>query len=92
MRHAKLDGQLAAQLLRYLIDNQLPEIPPTNLQTKLLNPLKRWFELEGWIVNNISQALLTVGRNNLTISFYPALPNPLSRLFNIHFNNNGQLS
>ncbi|WP_322489580.1 DUF1998 domain-containing protein [Chloroflexus sp.] len=93
IRHAQLDRRLAAQLLRYLIDDQLPAIPPTNLQTKLLEPLKRWFELEGSMVSHSSRAPLTVERNHrtITIGVYHALLDPLSPLFHHPLQRYGKL-
>jgi hypothetical protein len=93
IRYAQLDRWLAAQLLRYLIDDQLPAIPSTNLQTKLLEPLKRWFALEGWMVSHSSRAPLTVKRNyrTMTIGVYPALLDPLSPLFHHPLQGYGKL-
>lgn len=46
--HAHLDRHLGAQLLRYMIHSKLPSISDIEIQSKVLEPLVRLLQLEGY--------------------------------------------
>jgi ATP-dependent helicase YprA (DUF1998 family) len=49
--HTRLDRHLAAQILRYVMEDTLPIAATMAGQRKQLAPLRRYLELEGWQVN-----------------------------------------
>ncbi|OBA46532.1 hypothetical protein A5789_04125 [Nocardia sp. 852002-51101_SCH5132738] len=75
--HGRLDRHLALLLFDYAIDGRIPALPAPKQQEKLLAPLKRYFELEGWSVDPNSAATrpLSVSKINSKIvaGVYPAL-------------------
>ena len=48
MLHERLDRQLGAQLLAFMIDGAVPAIASPERQAEMLAPLARYLELEGW--------------------------------------------
>lgn len=83
MRHSKLDRHLAAHLLRYLMYGELPPILQVKQQRQVLDPLRRFFELEGWSVRGDAAIPLIVskGQQVIRVGLYPALLNPASARF-----------
>ncbi len=83
--HAALDRRLAAHILRYLMNGELPTLPPIAEQRRLLKPLQRFFELEGWeCTDKHNDTPLSIRGNGriVAIGIYPALLNPTSPVFN----------
>ncbi|MET8429730.1 DEAD/DEAH box helicase [Nocardia sp. NPDC004860] len=75
--HGRLDRHLALSLFDYSIDGAIPALPEMKRQEKLLDPLKRYFQLEGWSVgSNRSESRplsLSDGNSNVVVGAYPAL-------------------
>lgn len=83
--HAALDRRLAAHMLRHLMYGELPPVPSVAEQRRLLKPLQRFFELEGWECtdthNDIPLSIRGDGRI-AALGVYPALLNAASPAFN----------
>ncbi len=74
--HPRLDRRLGLQLLRYARFSEQPSIPPSAEQRNTLEPLARFFKLEGWSVNWADSALVATpehGSKPVAIGTYPAL-------------------
>lgn len=72
--HGRLDRRLALQLLRYFRTGEVPAFPSPSEQTRVLRPLARFLELEGWTTEaDTSGALRCEGPSSMTIGIYPAL-------------------
>lgn len=75
--HGRLDRHLALALFDYSIDGSIPALPGIKRQEELLDPLKRYFELEGWSVdpNNSASRPLSVSNidSKIVAGAYPAL-------------------
>lgn len=75
--HGRLDRHLALALFDYSIDGSIPALPGIKRQEELLDPLKRYFELEGWSVdpNNSASRPLSVSNidSEIVAGAYPAL-------------------
>lgn len=75
--HGRLDRHLALDLFDYSVEGRIPALPVMAQQQELLDPLKRYFELEGWSVdpNSSTSRPLSVSNANSKIvaGAYPAL-------------------
>jgi ATP-dependent helicase YprA (DUF1998 family) len=72
--HSRLDRRLARQLLRYFRAGAAPPFASASEQARILRPLKRFLELEGWtMATDSSGALRCDGPRATTIAVYPAL-------------------
>lgn len=74
--HGSLDRRLATQVLRHLMFGEVPMVPPFEVQRRILAPLQRFLELEGWEVErNQDEAPLSVqwSGQQILIGVYPAL-------------------
>ena len=72
--HGRLDRRLALQLLRYFRTGEVPAFPSQSQQARMLRPLARFLELEGWTTaSDSSGALRCDGPRSMTVGLYPAL-------------------
>ncbi|MGW5108087.1 DEAD/DEAH box helicase [Nocardia sp. NPDC004123] len=75
--HGRLDRHLALSLFDYSIGGAIPALPEIERQEKLLDPLKRYFQLEGWSVDSNGPASrplsVSDGNSNVVVGAYPAL-------------------
>lgn len=72
--HGRLDRRLALQLLRYFRTGEVPAFASTSEQARVLRPLARFLELEGWATaSDASGALRCDGPRTMTVGIYPAL-------------------
>jgi Lhr-like helicase len=72
--HGRLDRRLALQLLRYFRTGAIPPFPSAAEQTRVLRPLARFLELEGWTTTTLSDgALRCVGPRSMTVGVFPSL-------------------
>jgi hypothetical protein len=72
--HSRLDRRLALQLLRYFREGNVPPFPSVAEQTRVLRPLARFLELEGWTTKSDSSgALRCDGPRSMTVGVFPAL-------------------
>src|SRR5690606_23622425 len=72
--HGRLDRRLALQLLRYFRTGEVPAFASTSEQARMLRPLARFLELEGWTTaSDSSGALRCDGPRSVTVALYPAL-------------------
>jgi len=72
--HARLDRRLALQLLRYFRTGAVPPFASPAEQTRILRPLTRFLELEGWsAAPDSTGAMRFTGPRAMTVAVYPAL-------------------
>lgn len=72
--HAHLDRRLALQLLRFFRTGAVPPFASATEHARILRPLARFLELEGWkTATDGSGALRCDGPRSITIGVYPAL-------------------
>lgn len=72
--HGRLDRRLALQLLRFFRMGAVPPFASAAEQARVLRPLARFLELEGWTTATDSTgALRCDGSRSMTIGVYPAL-------------------
>lgn len=72
--HGRLDRRLALQLIRYFRTGEVPAVASSSEQTRMLRPLARYLELEGWTtVTDASGALRCDGPRSMTVGIFPAL-------------------
>jgi Lhr-like helicase len=72
--HGRLDRRLALQLLRFFRTGEVPPFASASEQTRVLRPLARFLELEGWTTATDSTgALRCEGPRSMTVAVYPAL-------------------
>jgi hypothetical protein len=72
--HSRLDRRLALQLLRYFRTSEVPPFASPSEQARVLRPLARFLELEGWTTaTDSSGALRCNGPRSMTVGIYPAL-------------------
>lgn len=72
--HGRLDRRLALQLLRYFRTGSVPSFASAAEQARVLRPLARFLELEGWnTAADASGALRCEGLRSMTVGIYPAL-------------------
>jgi Lhr-like helicase len=72
--HGRLDRRLALQLLRYFRTGEVPALAASSEQSRVLRPLARFLELEGWTTaTDASGALRCDGPRSMTVGIYPAL-------------------
>lgn len=72
--HGRLDRRLALHLLRYFRTGAVPPFASAVGQARVLRPLARFLELEGWTTTvDPSGALRCDGRRAMTVGVYPAL-------------------
>jgi ATP-dependent helicase YprA (DUF1998 family) len=72
--HSRLDRRLALRLLRFFRTGAVPPFASAVEQARVLRPLKRFLELEGWTTGTDSSgALRCDGPRAMTIGVYPAL-------------------
>lgn len=72
--HGRLDRRLALQLLRYFRTGAVPPYASAAEQARVIRPLARFLELEGWTTStDESGSLHCAGPRALTVGVYPAL-------------------
>jgi hypothetical protein len=72
--HSRLDRRLALQLLRFFRTGAVPPFASAAEHTRVLRPLARFLELEGWTTaTDSSGALRCDGQHSMTVGVYPAL-------------------
>jgi ATP-dependent helicase YprA (DUF1998 family) len=72
--HGRLDRRLAIQLLRYFRTGAIPEFASAAEQSRILRPLARFLELEGWRIEfRPDGALRCVGPRSMTLGVFPSL-------------------
>jgi Lhr-like helicase len=72
--HGRLDRRLAIQLLRFFRTGEVPPFASAVEQARVLRPLSRFLELEGWTTaTDSSGALRCDGPRSMTVGVYPAL-------------------
>lgn len=72
--HGRLDRRLALQLLRFFRTGAVPPLASAAEQTRVLRPLARFLELEGWsTATDSSGALRCDGPRSMAVGVYPAL-------------------
>ena len=72
--HGRLDRRLALLLLRYFRTGEVPPFASKVEQSRVLRPMARFLELEGWTtVSDASGALRCDGPHSMTVGIYPAL-------------------
>lgn len=72
--HGRLDRRLALRLLRFFRTGAAPPFASPMEQARVLRPLARFLELEGWTTTTDSTgALHCAGASSMTIGVYPAL-------------------
>lgn len=72
--HGRLDRRLALRLLRFFRTGAVPPFASPDEQTRVLRPLGRFLELEGWTATaDAGGALRCDGARSMTVGIYPAL-------------------
>jgi ATP-dependent helicase YprA (DUF1998 family) len=72
--HGRLDRRLALHLLRFFRAGVVPPFASAAEQARLLRPLARFLELEGWTTTSDSSGSLRCsGPRSMTVGTYPAL-------------------
>ncbi len=76
--HTRLDRFLALDLLKFIIDGQLPPLPSINEQRKILEPLINILELAGWEVTYSDDYPVKASKDEKStiIHSYPSLVRP----------------
>lgn len=71
--HARLDRRLALQLLRFFRTGAVPPFAPADEQARILRPLARFLELEGWTTTPEAGGALRCNKpRSMTVGVYPA--------------------
>jgi hypothetical protein len=72
--HDRIDRRLGLQLLRFFRTGAIPPFATAEEQARILRPLARFLELEGWTTaTDSSGALRCDGQRGITVGVYPAL-------------------
>lgn len=72
--HGRLDRRLALQLIRFFRAGERPAFASAAEQQRILRPLSRFLELEGWTTTtDETGALRCTGPRSMTIAIFPAL-------------------